>query len=536
MKVNSWVFATLLAGPLSFIVYSQDLKIEPAVKLTVTTTNGVRERIETSTDLSHWTISSEWDGDGFSTNLYLDVLGSQKAFYRRNSSSYPTLVGIETGTNAVSLLPSFDPGIFRYTLSGSNTVGNVRFLFDGVGSTASIGGIGFLTNGQQVSLDLTSPRTVSLTMGGTNLVSSKYEFVILPSDFPTIAITNFVAADPSMGILMAFDTRTDSGNFIAICDQNGVPFLYRRTETGSLNFVLQTNGLFSYTIAGKVNEVGLASGVHVLLDPYFNEITRVGAVGLNHTDDHDVLMTDQGTYLTLAYPWIYRDYKGVSTLFEDTAVQEVDFTGKVLLLWNSWGSIPYEESTFPNKTDYAHGNSLFIDTDENILVSLRGVSQIVKLDRKRGNVLWKLGGQSSDFQFVNDPFHGTCGQHAAVRLPNGHLLVFDNRNFCLTPDATPQSRVVEYALDEVLKKATLIWSYSRPGFYTRSQGNSQRLDSGNTVICWGSGPPVYASEVTAEGKLVQDIVVRYQGKTFPGYRIAKYPLKTIFKQGIPDRF
>ena len=102
-------------------------------------------------------------------------------------------------------------------------------------------------------------------------------------------------------------------------------------------------------------------------------------------------------------------------------------------------------------------NAVSIDpTDNNLLVSLRTTSEIVKINRQTGEVMWRLGGKANQFTFVgeheeNAPYY-TVGQHDIHRLANGNLLYFDNGNISgggITPSDRTYSRAVEYQLDEV---------------------------------------------------------------------------------------
>ncbi len=137
--------------------------------------------------------------------------------------------------------------------------------------------------------------------------------------------------------------------------------------------------------------------------------------------------------------------------------------------WNSKDEIPLEDVLRTNLQEYAHINSIFEDHDGNFLVSLRGTSQIVKINATTADVIWKLGGLSSDFA-MDDEFGGPCGQHSISRLANGNILLFDNGQNC--PDFPEYSqrltltRISEYQLDENEMTAKLVWSYSQPGIYT----------------------------------------------------------------------
>ncbi len=116
-----------------------------------------------------------------------------------------------------------------------------------------------------------------------------------------------------------------------------------------------------------------------------------------------------------------------------------------------------------------------------ILLSSRHLNEITKINRATGDMIWRLGGVHNQFTFVNDtlPFHY---QHHIRRIANGNITcsimeIFTHLLF---------SRAVEYHLDEVNKIATLVWQYrNTPVIYGPSMGSVQRLQNGNTLICWG---------------------------------------------------
>ena len=100
----------------------------------------------------------------------------------------------------------------------------------------------------------------------------------------------------------------------------------------------------------------------------------------------------------------------------------------------------------------------------------------------------------NDFTFINDPLNGPNRQHDARRLENGNLMIFDNGDQRLSP----YTRITEYELDEENLIATLVWEYSHPdGYVSLNQGCAQRLENGNTLICWGG--------VTGHGQIITEI-------------------------------
>ena len=193
----------------------------------------------------------------------------------------------------------------------------------------------------------------------------------------------------------------------------------------------------------------------------------------------------------------------------NAVIQEIDRDGRVVVQWKALDHLPitdsYEDLTAP-AIRFCHNNSLWIDDDGNWIISMRHMSQVIKVNRATGDVMWKLGGKSNQFTFIGD--HPELAptffsyQHDARRLPNGNISIFDNGT-----QHTPQySRGVEYRLDERAMTATMVWEYRHvPDYYVSIQGGLQTLPNGNRVVGWGSaandGAPGI-TEVDSTGRVV----------------------------------
>jgi hypothetical protein len=293
-------------------------------------------------------------------------------------------------------------------------------------------------------------------------------------------------------------------------------------STGERSYLRQT---------GTRNRWNRVDAEAVILDADFRETERVMTTGLSHTDVHDLLLTRNRELVLIAYEGALRDLTAfglrTSELVEESVVQVLDrATRQVMFQWNSWADVPFDDQIgLPLRREYAHVNSVFEDRDGGLIVSARGTSQALKISRPSGQVVWKLGGKSNQFTFRDDPFPHLCGQHAVSRLPNGNLLVFDSGQNCwpVIPHRGQRTRVVEYRLDEDRREATLVWSYEQPGAYSIAQGSAQRLANGNTLIGWGSGPGILATEVNARGEKVFEIVAHDSSGPVVSYRVARYP-------------
>jgi hypothetical protein len=204
------------------------------------------------------------------------------------------------------------------------------------------------------------------------------------------------------------------------------------------------------------------------------------------------------------------------------AFQEVDIrTGKVLFEWHSVGHVRLIESYYhlprnPNHTyDYFHINTIEVDRDGNYLVSARNTHTIYKINRKTGNIIWRLGGKRSDFELGRGVRF--AWQHDVRRQPDGTLTMFDNE---AAPKLRRQSRGLVLRIDERRKTATLLHSFVHsPPLVAVDQGNMQRLPNGNYLVGWGHQP--YVTEFGPHGKTLLDF--RFGRSGDDSYRAYRFP-------------
>jgi hypothetical protein len=164
-----------------------------------------------------------------------------------------------------------------------------------------------------------------------------------------------------------------------------------------------------------------------------------------------------------------------------------------------------------------HANSIAVTSDGNLLVSMRHTSAIYKIDRKSGQVLWTLGGKSSDFDL--GPGAGFGFQHDAQPLGDGKVLLFDNAA-TLENRNSRFSRVKILKLDGATKRATLVSDivHDRP-ILAISQGGARRLPNGNLFVGWGNRQ--WFSEYTPQGQQLFDGA--FPSVAYQSYRAFKAP-------------
>ena len=128
----------------------------------------------------------------------------------------------------------------------------------------------------------------------------------------------------------------------------------------------------------------------------------------------------------------------------------------------------------------SYSNALSYDSsDDSILVSLRHQNWIIKVDRKTGAVIWRLGAGGDFTLEIGSWFYS---QHDPKLDSDGTILIFDNGND--RPGDALFSRVVRYRLNMEEMRATEIWSYGTD-LYNSFLGGVEELDTGNVLICAG---------------------------------------------------
>ena len=114
--------------------------------------------------------------------------------------------------------------------------------------------------------------------------------------------------------------------------------------------------------------------------------------------------------------------------------------------------------------DYFHVNFIEVDHDSNLIVSARETFAVCTIDRKTGEVMWRLGGKKSDFEM--GPGTRFAYQHDARRQRDGTISIFDNGTTVFhgkVPEAVEESRAIVLELDEERMRASLV---PREGFET----------------------------------------------------------------------
>jgi hypothetical protein len=271
------------------------------------------------------------------------------------------------------------------------------------------------------------------------------------------------------------------------------------------------------------------AGVGRIVGADYRPVATVRAANGYDFDAHEFELTRAGTALVISYvpvPWDLSRLGGRRDgIVEDNVIQEIDVeTGAVLFEWHALGTVHLDESyrSAPAKAgqmhDPFHINSVALDADGNVLVSARHTNALYKIDRRTGELIWRLGGKRSSFAM--GPGTAFALQHDARRRADGAITLFDNVAEDLPADGR-RSRALAITLDPQARTATLAQWWEHPdAILSTTQGSMQAMAGGGAFVGWGGLQPSF-TEFSADGRTVFD--ARFTAEGVESYRAYRMP-------------
>jgi len=306
-------------------------------------------------------------------------------------------------------------------------------------------------------------------------------------------------------------------SYIIIADNNGNPIFYRKMNAPVYDFKKQPDGRLTY-FDGETEKFYVLNTRYELID------SIAVKYGYN-TDFHELIFDANGHALLFAYDKQRVDMSAIIPGGQPEArvygliLQELDINKEVIFQWRGWDHLDITNTAdYIDLTqvgiDYVHGNSIMVDHDNNLVLSLRNYNEVAKINRETGEFIYRLGGKKNEFTIIGD-LHEFYSQHDARILNNGHLTLFDNG-----AHRNPKfSRVIEYEIDESLKTANLVWEYSPiPSFYAGSMCNAQFLPNNNWLVSWAGWAGRAFSDISPEGEILNEFNFENGGRS---YRVFK---------------
>ena len=295
----------------------------------------------------------------------------------------------------------------------------------------------------------------------------------------------------------------------------------------SITAKLLPNGHFIVVRASDLQEIDLACGVvrdvsvaqvnqSLQVNGYDFTIATQDLVAGASPFHHDILVLPNGHWIALCeVAKNFTDltgYPGTTQVVGDALV-DIDPNGNVAWAWNSFDHLDVNRHPYFGLPDWTHSNAIVYTPDDNLLLSMRAQSWVLKIDYENGlgsgNVLWKLG-EDGDFTLLaSDPSQWFYAQHYPNLLStNGSqmvLAIYDDGNSrpdsdgvaCASTSSAPAcySRATIFQIDESTNIATLLWQYL-PSFYSFWGGSIGELSNGD--VEFDSSEPFPATPVASQ--------------------------------------
>ncbi len=356
----------------------------------------------------------------------------------------------------------------------------------------------------------------------------------LPEDFPPLKITK--SNNPSPEAIFMANRGTLYSNYIAILQNDGKPIAYKKVDRENWNFVVQPIGFLTTTQLVALDPGGWLDAYVSVMDDNLQHVRTYRAGNGMPAGGHEFIMMPNGHKIMLAFEPKHIDMSMIveggdpNALVRTSIIQEFDADDNIIFQWRAWDHIPLLENYAVLTGKYIYHtlfNSMDFDHEGNALISNRLNSEIIKIDRNSGEMLWRLGGKSNQFTFINEHEQNAptyfSFQHDIRCLPNGNITLFDN-GFQHSPS---YSRAIEYKLNQVDKTAELVWEFRNDtDIFASANGSMRRLENGNSLIGWGWVASAYKkdlTEVTSNGEVALEFELPANVGSFRWVK-SKWPL------------
>ena len=431
---------------------------------------------------------------------HVSVVGS-------SSGAHGGTIEADSDGQGGSFIPSqpFSPGETVTVTTGLNVIGGTNGAFH---------------FGVVVPFGTINPMTLPMVPAGSNGVQ---HFHSRPDLEPASITINRRSSSTYGGDIFLTPQYGPLQNGPMVLDSSGNMIWFQPLPANELatDFrVQQYNGQPVLTWWQGFTNNGSGRGEGVIYNSQYQQIATVQAGnGLQGADLHEFLVTPQGDAYIVAVSPVH--YSTMKRPLMDAVIQEIDIkTGLVLFEWHALDHIPISESFFKFGSkgvvyDPYHANSIAVDTDGNLIVSLRNTWAIYKINHETGAVMWTLGSNKNNFKM--GPGTQTAFQHDVVVQPNGMLTLFDDG--AGPPRIHTQSRAVELSVNTSNMTVSLVRQYEHsPAISADFEGGAQVVPGGDLFVGWGQQP--YFSEFSSSGRLLFDARFTSNTSSYRAYKFA----------------
>jgi len=299
-----------------------------------------------------------------------------------------------------------------------------------------------------------------------------------------------------------------------IIDNTGKVVWYHHSPNGLLNsFQAHPNG--TYTLLGT----GATETQFRVLNSLGEQTGTLQCAG-RPTRFHDLLVAEGGDAWILCDENRVMDLSGLGgvagAVVTGTVLQHLSAAGDLLWEWNAFDhfaitDLPAADRAGPN-VNFTHGNGVGFDDDGNLILGFRSLSEVTKVDRATGAIIWRLGGLQNQFTFLNDPKGGFERQHGVRPAGPGQVQLLDN-------GLSAPSRLVRYLINPVAHTALMEWQFiDAPTTYTNVGGSTQYHPDGHATVSFGRAGRVI--EVDQAGNRVWELTGLNGTYVFRAQRLA----------------
>lgn len=270
-------------------------------------------------------------------------------------------------------------------------------------------------------------------------------------------------------------------------------------------------------------DAGYGIGEAIIADTSYRELHRVRAQNGRTMDLHEFQLTPQGTALFTCTPrtvTLNLHHLGGPRRAHvlESIIQEVDVaSGRLLMEWQSLRHVALDESYRKEFApfDYLHINSIDVLEDGHLLVCARNTWAAYKLDRRTGEIIWRLGGKRSNFTMERGAQF--AWGHDARWMGNGRMTLFDD-GFDGRTKSHSASRALILDVDLTRRRVRVGRSYESPThLLTSSMGNVQMLPDGHIFVGFGNDP--YSIEFAPDGTLLSNLEMPTGQHSYRSYRL-----------------
>lgn len=386
----------------------------------------------------------------------------------------PYLIVDPYGISPLSAIASFKttkPASITVEVESKNGASNVINRFETLTTEHQIPIYGLYANDET---------QVTLTAQYSDGSSESKTLSIKGSDLPT----DFVP----VGVLQA-DTEqmVDGWTFLMAGSLQG--YVYAIDEAGAVRWMLSEKGMGAASVFLPLENGNYLIGGDKSFGQYYKyslfELNLTGQVVHEYMIDgyhHDAVELPSGNLLVLA-----NNVNG--DVMEDTIYELDRNAGEILRTWdfngyfnvgnyNEAGQHVSDINYGASSTDWLHINGIdYNEQTDSLLISSRHQDAVISFKLSTGEIEWILSDPDDQWPEyladklltpMGDGFEWQYGQHNAIWLPNGDVMLFDNGDYrskttdgVLDPATEAYSRAVIYHVDAQAKMVSQVWEFGK---------------------------------------------------------------------------